>query len=45
MTVGIETRRLSDGEVVVAGKATYVFVDPADFRPTPVPEEIRQKLG
>lgn len=42
MTVGIETRRASDDAVVVEGRAVYVFVDPEDFRPAPVPEEIRQ---
>jgi acyl-CoA thioester hydrolase len=45
MTVFVETKRASDGVVVVAGKAVYVFVDPDDFRPAPVPDEIRQALG
>lgn len=44
MTVLIETRRLSDGEVAVSGKGVYVFVDLEEFRPTPVPMAIRQAL-
>lgn len=45
MTVRIETSRLSDGTVVVSGRGVYVFVDVEDFRPTPVPEGIRQALA
>lgn len=45
MTVAVETKRVSDDVVVVAGKAIYVFVDPDTFRPAPVPEEIRDSLG
>lgn len=44
MTVAMVTRRISDGEAVVAGRAVYVFVDPGDFRPKPVPEAIRRAL-
>ena len=45
MTTLVETRRLSDEEVVVSGKAVHVFVDPDTFRPMPVPAMIREALG
>lgn len=45
MTTRIETKRLSDGVTVVAGKAVYVFVDPETFRPAPIPDVIRAELG
>lgn len=45
MTTRIETRRLSDDEIVVSGRAVHVFVDPESFRPTPVPPVIRDALG
>ncbi len=45
MTVSIVTKRMADDVVVVAGKGVYVFVDPENFRPVAVPEEIRQALG
>lgn len=45
MTTRIETRRSSDGATVVSGKAIYVFVHADSFRPSPVPEEIRDALG
>ena len=45
MTVSIVTKRIGDGVVVVAGKGVYVFVDPVNFRPASVPEEIRRALG
>lgn len=44
MTVGITTRRLSDGVVVATGREVIVFVDPAELRPTPVPEEVKSRL-
>lgn len=44
MTVAVETKRVSDDVVVVAGRAVYVFVDPGDFRPAPVPEAIKERL-
>lgn len=45
MTLGIETMRQSDGTVVTAGKSIHVFVDPENFRPTSVPDEIRERLA
>lgn len=45
MTVTIETKRISDGVVVVSGKGVYVFVDPESFRPAPVPEAVKDALG
>lgn len=45
MTLKITTKRLSDGTVVTDGKSIHVFVDPDDFRPTPVPDVIREALG
>ncbi|MGH3650774.1 MAG: acyl-CoA thioesterase [Acidimicrobiia bacterium] len=45
MTVLFTTRRLSDGEVVVRGREVLVFVERESFRPTPVPDEIRESLG
>ncbi len=45
MTLGITTKRLSDGTVVTEGKSIHVFVDPENFRPTGVPDEIKQDLG
>ena len=44
MTVDVTTRRISDGQVVASGRAIYVFVDPGDFTPVPVPDEIRAAL-
>jgi len=40
MTVGFTTRR-GDGTVVVEGREILVFVDPEEFRPTTVPDEVR----
>lgn len=45
LTLRNTTRRLSDGTVVVEGKTVHVFVDPEDFRPTPVPDRIRHGLS
>lgn len=45
MTVGFTTRRLSDDSVVVKGSEVLVFVDPKDFRPVAVPEEIKETLA
>lgn len=45
MTLGITTRRLSDGTIVTEGKSIHVFVDPESFRPTAVPDEVKQSLG
>ncbi|MGD2061437.1 MAG: thioesterase family protein [Acidimicrobiia bacterium] len=45
MTVQFTTRRLSDGTVVTEGMEILVFVDPDDFRPTAVPDELRQALA
>ncbi len=45
LTLDLTSRRLSDGAVVTRGKTIHVFVDPDDFRPTRVPDEIREALG
>ena len=45
MTLGFTTSRLSDGVVVTEGKEVVVFVDLDEFRPTPVPDLIRERLG
>ena len=45
MTVRITTQRSSDGAIVAAGRAIYVFVDPEDYRPKPVPQVIRESLA
>lgn len=44
LIVGFTTVRQSDDTVVTAGREVLVFVDPVDFRPTPVPDEIRSRL-
>lgn len=45
MTLAISTTRESDGAVVTEGRSIHVFVDPDEFRPTPVPREIKDTLG
>ena len=45
MTVLVTTSRQSDSQIVAAGKAIYVFVDPAEFRPIPVPESFREAVS
>lgn len=45
MTVLVTTRRQSDGQIVTAGKAMYVFVDPEGFRPIAVPESFREAVS
>lgn len=45
MTVGIESRRVSDGALLAVGRTVCVFVDPDDFTPVPVPEVIAGGLG
>ncbi|MFO7300487.1 MAG: thioesterase family protein [Actinomycetes bacterium] len=45
MTVALRTTRQSDGELIAEGREVIVFVDPETFRPVPVPEEIRTRLG
>jgi YbgC/YbaW family acyl-CoA thioester hydrolase len=42
MTVLVTTSRESDGLTVAVGRAVYVFVNPADFRPIAVPETFRE---
>ena len=44
MTIDVTTRRLSDGGVVTQGREVLVFVDPESFRPTAVPDVIREAL-
>lgn len=44
MTIDVTTRRLSDGSVVTEGREVLVFVDPESFRPTAVPDVIREAL-
>ncbi len=45
MTLGFMTIRLSDGSVVTEGREVIVFVDPDGFRPTPVPDVVKERLG
>lgn len=45
MTIGVTSRRLSDDVVCVEGKEVIVYVDPENFRPTPVPDFIKQGLA
>ncbi|MCZ6567032.1 MAG: thioesterase family protein [Actinobacteria bacterium] len=44
MTVLVTTSRQSDSQIVAEGKAIYVFVDPAEFRPITVPESFREAV-
>jgi len=44
LTLSFATRRLSDGEVVAIGREVIVFVDPLELRPTPPPDEARERL-
>ena len=43
-TVLVTTSRQSDSQIVAEGKAIYVFVDPAEFRPITVPESFREAV-
>jgi acyl-CoA thioester hydrolase len=45
LTVGFTTRRMSDETVVAEGREVIVFVDPDGFRPTPVPDTVKERLG
>lgn len=45
MTLGFTTVRLSDGSVVTEGREVIVFVDPEGFRPTEVPDVVKERLG
>jgi len=45
MTLTFTTSRLSDDTVVTEGREVLVFVDREDFRPTQVPDEVKNKLG
>jgi len=45
MTVLVTTSRQSDSQIVAAGKAIYVFVDPTEFRPITVPESFREAVS
>jgi acyl-CoA thioester hydrolase len=45
MTVGFTTNRLSDEKVVAEGREVLVFVDADHFRPTRVPDVVKEKLG
>ncbi|MEE8407918.1 MAG: thioesterase family protein [Acidimicrobiia bacterium] len=45
MTVLVTTSREPDGLTVAVGRAVYVFVNPADFRPTAVPESFREAVS
>ena len=44
MTVLVTTSRQSDSQIVAEGKAIYVFVDPAEFRPITVPQSFREAV-
>lgn len=45
MSVGVETRRASDGALIVEGREVLVFLDPATRGPVSVPDELRQALS
>ncbi len=45
MMVKVETRRLSDDELVAVGRMVWVFVDPDGFKPVPVPDKVRSILA
>lgn len=45
MTLTFTTIRLSDGTVVTEGREVLVFVDRVDFRPTQVPDDVKNELG
>lgn len=45
MTLTFTTRRLSDGAVVTEGREVLVFVDREDFKPTKVPDDVKNTLG
>ncbi|MGD2103042.1 MAG: thioesterase family protein [Acidimicrobiia bacterium] len=44
MTILVTTKRMSDARVVVSGREVVVFVDPETFRPTRVPDLVRDGL-
>ena len=45
MTVGVGTRRLSDGQLVASGRQVLVFIDPRTHTPIPVPDRVRDVLS
>jgi acyl-CoA thioester hydrolase len=45
MTLGMETKRASDGTQVAVGKIVCVFVDQKSLRPVRMPEDVRIALG
>lgn len=45
MTIAVNTYRLSDGKLCVTGREVIVYVDPAELRPVPVPESIKEALS
>ena len=44
MTLALVTTRPSDETLLVEGQTIYVFVDPKDLRPVPVPEEFKSAV-
>ncbi len=44
MTLALSTTRRSDGALLVEGETVYVFVDPKDFRPVPVPVQFKNAV-
>lgn len=44
MKIRVVTTRKSDSKSVAEGAMVWVFVDPTDFRPVPVPEAIKTGL-
>lgn len=44
MALSVVTRRKSDDEVVAEGRLVWVFVDPQNFRPVPIPDNVRVRL-
>jgi acyl-CoA thioester hydrolase len=45
MTLGMETKRASDGTQVAVGKIVCVFVDQKSLQPVRMPEDVRIALG
>jgi len=45
MTVDAVTKRMSDSETVASGRLVLVFVDSETFRPTPIPDRVRESLS
>lgn len=44
IAVALETRRSSDGQLIVEGREVFVFFNPEDRRPVPVPAAVKAAL-